>query len=522
MSRWSHHRAAQHRTWPHTVCQEASATHAVTLNRNAPLREQARQIRWLLQEQGPGYSCLLLYLSSRIDLLPAEFCREFSFTPSSRPPLGASHVQQIIEEKFSPTLRRAFLEFNPVPADCSLFTQSHHAKLANGAPVTVTMLRPECFALSSETQAPSAFDRAMVQEYCGKCVDDEVFLDFFTSLRRKCDFTTQVEMLERMAHDNADVKILSSRKVYPELSNARIITAQQLEGLPLDEAASHHICNKEALARNVCQAWLHQALCANALAVDPQAHNIIVVNSALLFDGCDFAGLAQGPRENLWNYLLATIVDDPDKAAMYLLREMFPSQRGTFDLQAFRSRFRQSAYFGALEPLLGTNSNALAQLIFQHWKTALEYGYIPKSELLCFYRGLFSIARIAQSLSPFTDPLRQGVEEVRSDTIVGQFKEMFDLQYWFQNSERFATALVTLPRIMDDALTQASVPDHFGPTQDKRRADQSSGTAGLPAICLLLTVLVLLRSSNASPSTDWPSLLLVMFAGLMVLRKFAH
>jgi hypothetical protein len=158
-------------------------------------------------------------------------------------------------------------------------------------------------------------------------------------------------------------------------------------------------------------------------------------------------------------------------------------------------------------------------LIFQHWKTALEYGYIPKSELLCFYRGLFSSATTAQSLSPFTDPLRQGIEEVRSDRIAGQFKEMFDLQYWFQNSEKLATALATLPRIMDDALTQASVPDHFGPTQEQHRADKSSGRTSVIVICLLLTLMVLLRSPSGSPPADWPFLLLLMVSGFMVLKK---
>lgn len=518
MSRRMDHRAAHHRTRPHAASHEAFAAASLSFNKNAPLREQARQIRWLLQEQGAGYSCLLLYLSSRIDLLPAEFCREFSFTPDSRPALSAVQVHKMLEEELSPSLKRTLVEFNSSPSRCSLLTQSHHARLANGSPVTVTMLRPECFGLGNESQVPSFFDKAMVQEYCGHSMDDAVFLDFFTSLHRKCDFATQMEILEGMARDNAGVKILSSLKIYPELSNTRIITMQQVEGLPLEEAASHHTCNKEVLARSLCQAWLHQALCTNGFAVDAHARNIMVVNNALLFEGCEFARISAESRENLWNYLMATMVDDPDKAAMYLLREMFPSQRRV-DLQAFRSRFRQSAYFGALEPLLGTNSNTLAQLIFQHWKTALEYGYIPKSELLCFYRGLFSSATTAQSLSPFTDPLRQGIEEVRSDRIAGQFKEMFDLQYWFQNSEKLATALATLPRIMDDALTQASVPDHFGPTQEQHRADKSSGRTSVIVICLLLTLMVLLRSPNGSPSADWPFLLLLMVSGFMVLKK---
>lgn len=492
---------------------------------NGSLDEQARQTRRLLQELGLGYSCLALYLSSRIDLLPAEFCREFALTPDASLPLPSSEVERKIEEEIHAATKGVFAEFDPAPIQSTLLTHSYAAKLTNGTPVDLTILRPECAALRGGSKMPASFNKSVVQEHCGSQVNEDVFLDFFACLRRKCDFTSRLQTLERMSFDSAGCEVLRTRKMYRELCTSTIMTSDPVEGLLLDEVVRAHACNTDALARTLCHAWLYQALRGSSFAVDLQNHNIVAADNSVLFTGCDFFALSPGSKENLWNYLMATMVDDPDKAAMCLLREMWPARHARVDAETFRSKFRQSAYFGVLEPLLGTNSNALPQLIFQHWKTALEYGYAPKPHLLCFYRGLFSIARIAQKLSPFGDPLREGVEEARSDRIMGQVKDLFDWQYWFQNSEKFATAMVGLPRIVDEALTHASAPRTVQSAGEGRAQPQNKGSGSTAVATVILVFAVMLfvsRSSGTNPAMEKFALVLLLLAGLMALRNVGN
>jgi len=500
-----------------------STTSAFGGDANVPIEEQARQSSRLLQELGVGYSCLALYLSSRIDILPAEFCREFALTPDVSPPLAVSEVQRTIEDEIHSASKGILAEFDSIPVHSTLLTHSYAAQLANGIPVIFTLLRPECSALHGGSKLPPSFNKAIVQEHCGAQVNDEVLLDFFTCLRRKCDFTGQSEILEHMSHDSEDCEVLRSQKIYRELCTSKIIASAPVEGLPMDELVRRNSCNTDALARTLCHAWLYQAIRGSAFAVDPQSHNITILNNTVLFTGCDFIALPPASKENLWNYLMATIVDDPDKAAMCLLREMWPAKRARVDSETFRSKFRQSAYFGVLEPLLGRNSNALAQLIFQHWKTALEYGYVPKPHLLCFYRGLFSVARIAQKLSPLGDPLREGVEEARSDRIMGQVKDIFDWQYWLQNSEKFATAMVGLPKMVDDALTRVSAPN-LSQSAGNQQSTPTRGGGSAPMVMGILVfaaIFLISRSSSTSPATEKFAFVLLLLAGLMALRNVA-
>jgi predicted unusual protein kinase regulating ubiquinone biosynthesis (AarF/ABC1/UbiB family) len=327
--------------------------------------------------------------------------------------------------------------------------------------------------------------------------------------------------MELMACDRGLCEAIRVRKIYHELSTNRIITSEQLGDIAVDEVVRNDSCNTGSLARGLCQVWLHSALRGNGFAVDPQLHSVTLLDSAALFSGCEFIALHAGSKENLWNYLTATMVDDPDKAATYLLREMWPDHSANIDADTFRGKFRQSAYFGELEPVLGTNPNALAQLIFQHWKTAVEFGYTPKPHLLCFYRGLFSIARIAHRLSPTGDSLREGMAEVRADNVLEKFWEIADWRYWLQKSDKLATALVTLPTILDDALNQGLKGDQERSTESA--AASAPGKRNAPTATrwvprLLLVAFIVLEVSSGNGWVDKLVPLAVMLGGLLGLE----
>jgi hypothetical protein len=528
MSRWTDYRAGKHRRTPHVARPKTPSTPArtVKIDKTDSPEDQARQARLVLQEMGLVYSCLSLYLSSRIDLLPVEFCQEFELTPDNSPPISAAEIYGILEQELGTHSWGAFLEFNYVPLQTTLIAQSHSAKLASGIPVVVIILRPEYYALQTGSEMLPSFDKDLVRQLCGPVMTDEVFVDFFSALRRKANFAIQGETLENIAANNSLSELLFVPKIYHELSTARIVSLEPVESKLLGDSLQGGHCSTDLVARRLCQVWLQQALCGNGFPVDPRPYNVALTNdNKVFFASCDLTALSASSRDNLWNYLIATMVDDPDRATLYLLREMQPRQNMKADGHSFRTTFRQAAYFGALAPVLGTNSNALPQLIFQHWKTALEHGQAPKPDLLCFYRGLFSIARIAYRLAPVGDPMREGIEEVRAYKTMDQVREIADWRYWFQNSDKFATAFITLPKIMDDALTHASVPNQFNPSVEKPDSRPQTTQVGLSGVTVVLVLAAVILSSHsqtanpANPMTEKLALLLLLLVGLVALRQ---
>ena len=189
------------------------------------------------------------------------------------------------------------------------------------------------------------------------------------------------------------------------------------------------------------------------------------------------------------------------------------------DSGGFRSDFRQAAYFGMLEPILGTNSNSVAQIAFQHCKTAQNYQYSPKGHLLCFYRGLFAIARVARQLSTEGDPLREGMEELHATGTFDQLREIMDWRYWYQNSDKFAAAMIHLPRNLDDVLTKASAaPLDMAPPERlvPLRLRQQNFSGNLIVLLVLLVVISQLPDAHGWSGKIVP--LALMLAGLLTLR----
>lgn len=488
-----------------------------------PLKYRARQLRMALEDLGPRYACFALYLSSRIDLLPAEYCRELALAADTAVPLPPSEIFRLLTDELGSAFPQEFQDFDYHPLSSTLVRQSHSARLMTGNSVTVTFLRPEYHVLQGD-QAPKAFlDQEIIDQLCGEIKIQNVVADFLYALRRKTNLSLEKEALES-ASDAADKGAydgLENQKIYHEMSTARVLTMEKIECRSLDQSMADHSFRRDALARRICKVWLELALSRGSFPVDPQEHNIRVgKNDQLYFEGCELAKLPKGVRENLWNYLLAALVDDPDRSSAYLVHEMYVVGHDKIDLQSFRTNFRQSAYFAALEPILGADSNSLAQLVFQHWKTALDHGYFPKPLLLCFYRGLFSVARIARKIADSEDAMRGGVEDMQTEKIFAEVRELVDLRYWIQNSDKFAGILVNLPRTLDQALTRASLPAREITIQDGSDS-RPRNIAVVVAIFLLIVAVLASQSAHLSGATEKIVIGVLMLAGLLTLRDLA-
>jgi hypothetical protein len=167
--------------------------------------------------------------------------------------------------------------------------------------------------------------------------------------------------------------------------------------------------------------------------------------------------------------------------------------------------------------VLGTDTNALAQLIFQHWKTALDHGYTPSSHLLCFYRGLFSIARVARKLAPTEDSLRGGLEELDAILIADEFNEIADPGYWSKNADKFVMSMIHLPRAIDQTLShyagfdRNNSPGSMADLSSSRKMPIAGGI-------LLVAAIVFIFRSDMNSWIEKSTVLALMLAGLVGLQ----
>ena len=99
----------------------------VEVSAEAQRASTARRFRMLLNDLGPTFVKLGQILSTRADLLPAEFIEELSTLQDQVPPISLEEVRIQIRESFGRDPEELFRTIEPQPMAAASIAQVHRA-----------------------------------------------------------------------------------------------------------------------------------------------------------------------------------------------------------------------------------------------------------------------------------------------------------------------------------------------------------------------------------------------------------
>ncbi len=354
---------------------------------------------------------------------------------------------------------------------------------------------------------------------------DRAITDFRRSVNEQLDLQYEADAFEALGQDAQGFDMLKVPRVYRHLCASQVLTLEYIPGVTLaqasaygepahipEAAASADVVSPTKLARQVCMVWLRQALLGSIFPVELRPQDIVLLpTQQIALIGGVFSSLSAASKKNLWHYLIATSTDDPDQACTYMLHEI--NREGqSIDETELRYRFREVIPFRSGAWSRDQMSDDLVERLLAHWQLLGERRLQLPRPILHFYRGMAQTTAALRALSPPYDPLREGLQDVRTIAMISHFQEVSEFHALSENLGQYAVMLMALPQKLNDVLTcmaeaspqsilrKASAP--------QRHAERHLSSTTLALLLMLGSVVLLAHHFVVSgPASLWVDLI---------------
>lgn len=244
-------------------------------------RQRAIKIRNAAVEMGGVLIKVGQFLSSRVDLLPAEYIEELALLQDEVPGVPFVEIRAEIEGTFGLALDRLFAEIDPVPVAAASLGQVHRAILPTGEVAAIKVRRPHIEAI---VEADLKSFRTIIRwldrfSAVRNRVDlPQILQEFEETLRLELDYQREGHHAERIATIFAGTPEIAVPRVYWSHSKGTVLAMQFMWGdkvTDFDRLEQAGISRAET-AEILMRAYLKQVIEVGFFHADPHPGNILV------------------------------------------------------------------------------------------------------------------------------------------------------------------------------------------------------------------------------------------------------
>ncbi|PIN75659.1 hypothetical protein COV18_02320 [Candidatus Woesearchaeota archaeon CG10_big_fil_rev_8_21_14_0_10_37_12] len=403
------------------------------------------RIRKSMEELGGGYIKLGQLLSVKPELVPHEYCQEFSKLQDQVKPESTENIIKVIEQEFKKPAKEIFKQINIKPIGSASVAQVHKARLKNGKLVAVKIQR-----LNIENEFKSdikiiKFIAHKLQKHIHENINPVLIAEEFEQYtKQELDFTVEASHIDEI-HKQNKLKEIIIPKVFWEQTTKKILTMQYLDGKQTSELDEK---DKKYVAETIITAALEQLIQGNVLHADLHPGNILLLKNKKigLIDFGQTGHFTPKTRTLAVQLYLAIIERNTTKIAETILQYANPSSNT--NINQFKEQI-ENTFIDWIDTT--PKKQSIMQLAYQLFVIATQNQIRLPSGTILIGKGLMTAEATAKQLYPAFDIIKFSQpriskllkEEKTPQKIINRFKE---------RSTLLATALTELPTKALDTL----------------------------------------------------------------------
>lgn len=378
---------------------------------SAGRRHSARQLRRALEEAGSTFVKLGQMLSTRYDLLPAEYVEEFSELHHQAAAEPWDRVRELLTEELGCEPEAVFAEFDPAPLAAGSMAQVHLARLKDGQEVAVKIQRPgACQVVERDLDILFRISHKLEEHtnWASSMGLGELMNGFAVSLNEELDFRTEARNMAAIvagAAESGAVCAIRTPRVYEQYSSRRVLTLERLHGVPLSsarETIAERGLDGAELAGQLFDCILEQITLGGVFHADPHPGNVLLLSSGELglLDFGSVGRLDRRMRAALQDLLLALHRDDPAALSDALLEIVErPEQIDERQLERALGRF--------MARYLGPGGKPHRDMFSELFVLVARHGLTVPPEVAATFRALATVEGTVERLVPDFDLVAQ-------------------------------------------------------------------------------------------------------------------
>jgi ubiquinone biosynthesis protein len=374
----------------------------------------AERVRLVAMDLGPSFVKLGQIVSTRRDVLPAEWVTELKKLQDEVKPLPFETIKTAVETALGGSLETFYDRFDEKPLAAASIGQVHRAvlKTPDGPrDVVVKVQRPGIRAtITSDLELLHTLARMVDRSIPELRAFNPIGMveQFDRAITAELDFLLEAENAGRFRKNFEGWKTVRFPHVYKEASTREVLTLELLPGKKVYEAIEKDGLSGETIAKNALAILIKMVFEDGFFHADPHPGNILISGTPDdtvigLIDLGMVGRLSPELRDRCIDLMLAAVRNDPNALADALYAIGTPSKR--VDMRAYRAHVAVVSEKHLGKPLKEMD---LAAMIGDLVSGAQKFGIEIPPDFLLVGKALMTIEGVGREIHPDLDFFEEG------------------------------------------------------------------------------------------------------------------